>query len=202
MTVWTDLVADIYVWTNRPDLVNETALALRNAIRTAHRQGVFWRDIVTTSVTLDVAQVQSFSFSDKCPGMRQLVYIKSPEVPSSETANGTEDVYMAEAEPRNLLDLDGYPKTNVYWGIGDVAYIRALNPVATYEIGYTQQPNTNSDTLTEDWLIAEYRDVVILFAASTVLAGIGEKEIKARVDQLLIICLNNLTSDNLEVTGR
>lgn len=202
MSIWTDLQADVYTWTNRPDLVAETTLALRNALRTAHRQGKFWRDLtVVDSPTLPMEQVQSFTLSTTCPRIRQISYIKTPE----DSTTGYGGIELTEADPRMLLDLDGYSQVDVYWALGDTLYMRARNPVEVYKVGYYLQPQMYDDPgapLTKDWLLTDYWDVPVLLAASTVLAAIGETEIKGRVDQLVSLAISNMVADQTEVTGR
>lgn len=192
MATWAELQADVVTWTNRPTLVAETQLALRNAIRTAHRQGKFWRDLTTVPVTLVANQVQTLILTDTCPRMRQLAYVKDI----------AHDGYLEEAQILDLLDSDGFPKNDVYWGIGDNLNIRSAYGSTSYEIAYYRQPVTTPPESIEDWLLRDYFDVVVLLAAASVLGSVGEQEIKSRVDALLLVAMADMVSDQLEVTGR
>lgn len=193
MATWDDLKTDVFTWTSRPDLVAETELALRQAIRMAHRQAKFWRDLTTTTVvpaTLDT--IQQIDLSTDCPRFKQLAYVKS----------GTEDKYYNEVTVTDLLDNDGYARADVYWGLGEILNIRASAPEDSYEIAYYRQPITSPPESIDDWLLADYKDVVVLFAAASVLGMIGEQEIKQRADSLLVIEVTGLIADQNEITGR
>lgn len=190
MALMDDLVDDVVVWTNRPKLVSETQLALRNAIRAAHRLGKFWRDVVTTTVIPVDSQIQSINLTDTCPNMRQLKYVKNVDT----------DFAFTEIDASDLLDHDGFRKDGVYWAMGNALSVRLNSSTSALEIAYYQQPATNPPVL--DWLLDQYRDVVILMAAGTVLGIIGEQEIKSRVDALFALAAQDLISDNIEATGR
>lgn len=194
MATWDDLKTDVFTWTNRSDLVAETELALRQAIRTAHRQGKFWQDMTTTVLAgLPVDQpVQQIDIATDLPRFKQIAYVKS----------GYQDKYYSEAVAADLLDSDQYVRTNVYWGIGTILNIRGAAPEDLLEIAYYRQPITTPPASIDDWLLADYKDVVVLFAAGTVLGIIGEQEIKQRVDSLLLIEVAGLVQDQTEITGR
>ena len=194
MATWDDLKADVFTWTNRSDLVAETELALRQAIRTAHRQGKFWRDLTTTVLSaLPVDQpIQAIDIETDLPNFKQICYIKS----------GYEDKYYSEATAVDLLDNDGYIRTNVYWGIGNTLNIRGEAAEDMLEIAYYRQPLTSPPESIDDWLLASYKDVVVLLAAGTVLGIVGEQEIKQRVDSLLLIEVAGMQQDQVEITGR
>lgn len=193
MSAWDDMMASVITWTNRPTMVNETTLALRNAIRNAHRLGKFWRDITTVIVVPNnTDQVQSISLTDTCPRMRQLAFLQ--DVAS--------DAAYRETSASDLLDEDGFHKVDVYWGVGSALTFRLGRPTNQLKIGYYLQPVTSPPEAVGDWLTDAYPDVVVLMAATTILSMIGEQEIKGRVDQLLAIAAADLISDQLEVYGR
>jgi len=192
MATWAELQADVFTWTNRPLLVAETQLALRNAIRMAHRQGKFWRDLTVVPVASVQSQTQTIILTDTCPRMRQLAYVK-------DVGN---DNFLSEASITDLLDSDGFHKSDIYWGVGDNLNIRSAYGATSYEIAYYRQPVTTPPESIGDWLLNDYFDVVVLLAAATILGSIGEQEIKQRVDALLLVAMADMVSDQLEVTGR
>lgn len=194
MATWDELKTEVFTYTNRSDLVAETELALRQAIRTAHRQGKFWKDITTVRLEgLGTDQpVQQIDIETLLPRYKQIVYIKS----------GTEDRYYDEAVASDLLDNDNYARYNVFWGLGSIINVRGYAPEESLEVAYYRQPITSPPASIDDWLLANYSSVVVLLAAGTVLGLIGEQEIKQRVDALLVLEVTGLIQDQLEVTGR
>jgi hypothetical protein len=192
MATWDDLKTDVITWTNKPTRVAETELALRQAIRKAHRLGKFWRDLVILPVTLPADPVQSLSIADDLPRFRQIGYVNVKDT----------DIYFDPAETLDLLDNDKNPRLDVYYAIGEQLYIRPSQAYTQYEIAYYRQPVTTPPESIDDWLLADYRDVVVLLAASTVLGVMGEQEIKRTVDGLLAISAADLVADNIEIKGR
>ena len=51
MTVFSDLLSDVYAVTNRPDLVADTKLAVRTATLKAHRSDFYPKDLFETGLT-------------------------------------------------------------------------------------------------------------------------------------------------------
>ena len=192
MATWAELVAEVYSWTARPDMVVETELALRQAIRTAHRLGKFSKDLTTVTVAPPLQTIQTVDIETSLPRFKQLSYVKS----------GSLDFYYDEATAQELLDYEGYVKQNVYWNIGTVLNIRAAAAEDSYEIAYYLQPITAPPTAVVDWLLTDYSDVVMLLAVGTVLGLIGEQEIKSRADTMLALAASGLIADNTELTGR
>lgn len=192
--IWADLVNDVYAITDRPSLVLETTYYLKQCIRSAHKQGKFWRDMTVVPFTPDPStQLQSINLVDTCPRMRQIAFIN----------NGDSKISYNEVTPLGLTDEDGYQKTDVYWGMGSTLNLRLASLPSSIDIGYYLQPITDPDNpAVIDWLLTDYSDVVELWAASAILASIGEQEIKAKIDPMLAMAIQDLISDQIEVTGR
>lgn len=193
MALWDDLIAEVYTLTNRSDLSAETALALRNAIRAAHKSGKYWRDLVTTTLTLsETDTVQEVILSDIAPRFRQAAYLKVPD----------QDVYYSPVSIDDLIDADGLVRVNVYWGLGTRLKIRGESSLASLELCYYQYPVLTPTSSVDSWICENHRDLVVMWAASTVLGIIGEQEIKARLDALSAIAFSDLQQDNIEIQGR
>lgn len=198
MPTWAELQGEVYAWTNRPTMVAETTAALKSAIRTVHKSGKFWRDLVLVTPTgLDTsAALQSLDIPAVVhPRMRQVAYVKIP-------ATGE---YLDAVTIDDQLDHNRLQKQNVYYGIGNSLVIRAVAPQDSYEIAAYTYPDmafASSSANSTDWIYNEFQELVVLWSASTILSMIGEQEIKSRVDQLAQIMFADLIQDNLEVQGR
>ena len=55
MTTLTDLCADVYTITNRPDLINETKLAVKAATLKMHQSDYYYRDLLEQGITFDTS---------------------------------------------------------------------------------------------------------------------------------------------------
>lgn len=193
MALWDDLREGVALHTKRPDLSALTDAALRQAIRTAHKSGKYWRDLIKVTVAPESGDViQQFNISSQFTRFRQIAYIK----------NSADDFWYRPADISDLVDDYGYAKTDIYYGIGTKLLIRASVPQEQYEVCYYQHPVVSPPSSVISWIAEEYSDVVILWAASTVLSAIGEQEIKQRIDQLALIAFADLQQDNIEIFGR
>ena len=196
MPTWAELQAEVYTWTNRPTQVAETTVALKSAIRTVHKSGKFWRDLAkTTTAALPLDAQQSVLVTDLHPRFRQMAYVKS----------ATQDVYYDPVTIDDQLDHNRLQKQNIYYGMGNGVIIRAASPESQYECAFYTYPDmafVTSGGNSTDWIYSDFQELVCLWAASTILATIGEQEIKSRVDQLAAIMFADLQQDNIEVVGR
>lgn len=212
MALWDDAFAEVLTWTNKPALIAETTLALRQAIRTAHRTRKFYKDLVTSPAVVpdpvgsaaldDWNGIQTIALPDVTTRYRQLKSVAYPIIGNAGAVS--QPPPLVEVEADDLFDADKYWKKDVYWVVGATLNIRASVPQDTYDILYYQQPITTPTVSVDSWILADenYREVPVLMAASTVLAILGEQEIKSRVDQLLAISISTLIADNVEATGR
>jgi hypothetical protein len=194
MALWDDLITEIYTLTNRPDLVAETALALRQSVRLAHKSGKYWRDLQETIVPVDAnLQVQEVDIPSYMPQFRAIALFQSVNNELTEFKSVTID---------DLLDSDGYFRTNVYWGMGTALRIRARNPEAQYKLTYYKYPVVFPTAGFNSWMVDEHSDLLILMAATNVLASVGEQEIKGRLETLAAGELLELQRSNIEIVGR
>lgn len=192
MTLYTDTIANVVAWTNRADLTAEMDLAVMQAVRAAHRAGNFFRDLVTLPlVGQPTDQIQQIDLSAVLTNSRKLATIGP---------TGT-DLQYSEAHVLDLFDQDKYPRLNVYWVIGNTLNIRAASPSAELTITYYKHPTVSPIASLDSWIAQIYPDYIAAAAASTVLAVIGEQEIKTRVEKLAAMGLEGLIADNLFASG-
>lgn len=192
MALWDDLVTETYDLTKRPDLVQDTVVALRTATRKAHRVGKFWRDLAETTVSPASAEVQEVDIATDAPRFRSVALLHPLDRSDLEFDPVTID---------DLLDSDGYRRTNVYWGFGDKLRIRAESPWTSYRLSYFRDPIVVPASY-NSWIANEHREVITTWAAVLVLGGVNESEIAGRLERLLAISIADLRSDNLEVAPR
>lgn len=193
MATWDDLQSEVFKLTNRPKLVTETQMALKSAIRAAHRQGKFWRDVTEADIAVAEDTVQVVDLTVSCPRYRQVAYVKVLD----------EDHYLDPAEANDLIDRAvGIMKEDIYWATGTQLNIRCSAPAPVYTIGWYQQPIVTPPENIDSWLLDEYREVVVLYAAVTVLGAVGEESIRKTLEGLLGVAVRGLVADNTEGQGR
>jgi hypothetical protein len=194
MATWAEMIDEIYERTKRPDLVIETAQHLKMATRIAHKSGKFWRDlqkVVISALPLD--QVQEITLESVAPRLRAI---------SSLTSTANERVEYDPIAADDLLDVDGYLRTNVYWGFGATLQVRAAAPESSLTLRYFQYPIVATPSTYNSWIANEHSDLLVNLAASNLLASVGEQEIAGRVSAMAALQLQDLKEDNIEIVGR
>lgn len=191
MSIYTDIRDGVFSFTNRPDLTAETDAAIRSAIRTAHSAGSFWRDLVSLPIVgQDITQVtQTIDLSAVAPDFKQLAYIGP---------TGTAGYY----DPVDIKDiLDSYLqyKTDVCYGLGTNLIIRPAAAVPNLTLVYWKFPTVSPIANLDSWIGAKFPDLIICWAAATVLTLIGENDIKTRVEALAKMDFASLIADNLKI---
>lgn len=193
MSLYTDIQTGVVTWTNRPDLTAETDMAIKQALRTAHRAGTFYRDLLTVNLTAQpTTQVQTIDLSANCPNYKQLCYVKPTNY----------DLRYTPIDILDVFDYDKVYKTDVFYGMGTSLVIRAAVPVDAIDICYYKSPTTNPIASIDSWIADLHQDLVILWAAGTILAFVGEQEIKTRVEALAKLAYNDLIEDATELVRR
>lgn len=192
--LYTNIVAGVVAWTNRPDLTVEMDMAIKNAVNTAHRAGKFVRDIVTVQLTgQTIEQIQTIDYT-QAPfvNYRQLHSIGPTDL----------DVLYTIHDSLDLFDQDDYARTNIAYVIGTNIHVRAKAPVDALTVRYYARPNITDVTMLDDWIADTYTDLIILWAAATVLAAVNEQEVKSRVENLAVVAVSDMISDALQSQGR
>lgn len=190
MTTYAQIRDNVYALTGRPDMVVETGIAIRNAVRAAHKLHAFWRDLVVISATPTdpAAQIQSIPM-EQMPGFRKLAYAKYPDT----------DTYLCVTDVADLVTEFGAAKTNIIYGAGATLKIRAAILQPSYEIAYYQMPTFTENTSGPfaSWIGEERPELIEAMAASFICGLIGEQEIRGRVDQLVSLFAADLAQDSI-----
>lgn len=193
MSLYSDIVAGIVTWTNKPGLTAEMDIAIRQALRTAHRAGSFYRDLQVVSLTAQPTdQIQTINLSTTAPNYRQICYVKPTD----------SDLMYDPIPVTELFDADKYPKADVYYGVGTNLMIRAASPSANLDICYYKSPTVSPISTLDSWIADLHQDLIILWASATILNFIGEQDIKTRVEALAKLALQDLIEDSTEIVRR
>lgn len=194
MSLYQDIFDAVVTWTSRPTLTNETNLAIIQAVRKAHRVGMFPRDLTVTTltgVTTSSEGLQVIDLATNAPNYRQLAYVKPTGQQQKYNPVGITD----------LFDADKYYRTDVYYIVGTNLVIRPSSASDTIDLCFYKLPTTSPIAALDSWIAVLHQDLIVLWAAATVLALVGEQEIKSRVELLLKPALADLLAESLLATG-
>lgn len=198
----TELTTAVYAITNRPDLVNETWVAIQSATLKAHQSDYYWKDIFETGLSFDTADYnQSFQYRQVIPLWRSSKYIRkfpnSAElnlaaqatnvnqlfavysnpvsgVPGFDGTNvATQDLKLIEIE--NFRDYFHLQKLDVYYMAGQNLQIRTHNQEQNYLLGCYLNPDITTAGY-NSWIALDHPFAIIFEAAAQVFKMIGKDD--------------------------
>lgn len=192
MSIYTDIRDGVFEFTNRTDLTAETDAAIRQAVRTAHKAGSFWRDLVELNLTgQDTTEaLQTIDLSVSAPSFKQLAHIGPTD----------SNVRYTPVDIKDLLDPEYKVfKTDVCYGMGTNLVIRPAAASEDITMVYWAFPTVSPIADLDSWIASKFPDLIICWASATVLTLIGEQEIKTRVEALAKLEYQALIADNLQI---
>lgn len=185
MPLFTDMLNDVYSITNRPDLVAESKLAIKQATMAAHRSEHYKRDLVDGQQVAVSAAISNWqlSISALFPRWRQFSYLR----PYTVLTGSLSKIVIGRnqfLDPDGILDDYLEEKTNVAYIAGDNLNVRLESAYDGLLISYYQNPDTNEASYTS-WVATDFPGVIQIDAARRVFGMIGYEEAAARLTQLL-----------------
>lgn len=194
------LVADVYTLTNRPDLVGETALAVRNATLKAHNSDFFYKDLFETGVVFDYSQAQqSLEYKTLIPRWRALKYVRKflgGDTPDT----GCPGEFLEVVTPDALLDGYNINKNNVCYVAGVELQIRSSEAQQYFLVGCYAYPDVTTDNY-DSWIAQEQPMAIVYEAAATVFKTIGYDEQNAVYRDLVATEYQQLKITNIQAVG-
>jgi hypothetical protein len=162
------LCADVMVLSGRPDLINDTQLAVRTATLKFHMIDFWKRDLIEKSILLNASASQFQVDTLQLERFRKLKYIQ----PLSSDGLTPVDVKLKEVEPDNIFDQFSARKSDVYYLAGTNLNIKTANGYSGFIIGWYRYPlvmpsNYNS------WIADFYPSIITEEAAGRLMYAIG-----------------------------
>lgn len=213
MATFSELQDGVYTITNRPDLVNETTVALRKALFKLHMADLWKQDIASASIDFSLLTpiepnvprwlipISTFVRHRRPKNLR----IPPQNLPWSWPQSGNalfnppynqlpvsgSFEYLTED---NIFDSYNIEKPNYFYLAGSSLYIKAAWKPQTLDYFYYQYPLFSSsddpDNITS-WIADQFQDAVIEEAAGAVFKAIGKDDEAA--------LYRNLFGENLQL---
>ena len=193
----TELQAEVYTLTNRPDLVTETLAAVRSATLKLHQIDYFYKDLYETGVSFSTAAYQQqLEYRTLLPRWRSLKYLRKTDVSGSDTLGFFEIIV-----PENVLDDYNLNRDNVAYVAGAVVQMRSSTQFQYIILGCYLQPDITVATYTS-WIALDHPYAIVWEAAATVFKMIGDTEQFAAFSALSQIEQNNIKISNIQSSGQ
>ena len=187
-TSFITMLDNVYALTNRPDLVNETTLAVQNATLKAHRSDFYPKDLYETGVQFDFAlNFQTLEYKSLIPLWRSISYLR-PMVTTNPDGTPVTTPYAGNVltmiTPGAVLDDYNINKTDVYYIAGLQLNINVLCAQQYFLLGCYVYPNVIPASY-YSWIADEHPEIILYEAAATIFNTIGYQEQAAAYRQMI-----------------
>lgn len=177
---YAELVLEVYALTNRPDLVAETASAIKAATLKAHQSDFYSKDIYETGVEFPTSDFrQSLDYISFISNFRALKYIRRVE-------NETDDIgkFFEILTAEETLDSYGVNKTDIAYVAGRVLEIRSSVSFSKMLLGAYVLPIIREGAYLS-WVAEQHPYAIIKEAARVIFKTIGYDEQSATYERLV-----------------
>lgn len=191
-----ELVEEVFVLTNRRDLVAETKSAIKAATLKAHRSDFFSKDIFETGVEFDTADFrQSLDYVSLLSNFRAFKYLRRVEDENDDVGKFFEII-----TPEEVLDSYGINRNDIAYVAGRVLEIRASVEFSKVLLGCYVLPIVREADY-NSWVAEQNPFVIIYEAARVVFKAIGYDEQSSAFTQLVAEEFNLLKMSALSDVG-
>jgi hypothetical protein len=196
MATFAELVADVKTFTNRPDLVNETELAVKAATLKAHQSDFYPKDLYETGISWSpVAYTQSLDYRTLIPRWRALKYLRKYD--NDEGAAGR---FFTVLTPEQVLDDYGIEREDICYLAGEQLEIKSSTEDAYMLLGCYINPNLTSAAFIS-WIAVEHPYAIVYEAVRSIFKMIGYDEQAAALKQEISEQYALLKNGNILASG-
>jgi len=195
MADFASLVADVISLTNHPELVGETALAVKSATLKMHSTDFYFKDLFETAIQYSEQDyIQVIEYRTLFPKYRSLKYLRKFDAPTN-----TPGVFFDLVTPEEILDSYKAQRSNVCYVAGSVIQVRSNTPDLYALIGVYLSPTVDSPETYNSWIALE-QPYAIVFEAAAMVYGLLENDkaksafLQEAADQISLLRMNNITA--------
>ena len=193
----TELIAEVYTLTGRPDQVAETSVAIRKATLKMHSLDFFYRDLQEKIIQFPTTSYkQQYDLGVNLSSYRALKYVRQWNV----VPTGKER-YLESIEPDAIMDSYGKEATNIWYVAGSNLNIKCSELISNLVIGYYKHPDIATSTYSS-WIAIEQPFAIIEEACAMIFQSIGHAEMARKFEALSAQNMALLRQNYLEAQAR
>jgi hypothetical protein len=171
-----ELISDVYTMTNRPDLVNETRLAVKAATLKAHQSDFYPKDIYEVGIEWpDPDYIQSLDYRTLIPRWRAFKYLRK-------YADGAPGDFINLLTPEQTLDRFAINKDDICYLAGEMLEIRSSTQDTYMILACYRNPDL-ADNSFSSWIALDHPYVIVYEAARAIFKQIGFDEQATQIRQ-------------------
>jgi len=198
----TELINEVYIITNRRDLVNETLSAIRSSTLKAHHVDFFYKDIFETGVAFTENDYNQYiEYRTLVPRWRAVKYIRKYQV-GTNPAPGKYGDFFTLKTPENTLDDYGLTEPNIYYIAGESIQLRSTTKIQNALLGCYINPLIGGTNETySSWIAIDNPWLIINWAAMYIFRAIGKLDEASMQEKLAAIEVQLLIQSNVIAEG-
>jgi hypothetical protein len=167
-----ELCDDVITITNRPELVAETQLAVRNATLKFHMIDFFFRDRVEKLLQFSASSTGfQIDIKTEFENWRKFDYIRPYDLNTAAPKNK----YIKEVAPSNIFDQFTRAKTDVCYVAGTSLNMRTADAESAFLCGWFKYPKVTPNNFSS-WIAEMYPAIIVEEAAGRMLWVLGMVE--------------------------
>lgn len=171
MTSFSSIVADVYTLTNRHDLVNETALAVKAATLKAHQFDDWIKDFNEYSIQFETSDYyQSLDYKSVVPLWRKPRYVRIYD-----SSGGAPSTFLDYIVPEKVVDSYGANRTDVFYVSGSNLQIRTSAQQQYFLVGCYTNPDVSTSGFSS-WIANDHPFAIIYEAVAIIFKTVGQDE--------------------------
>ncbi len=169
MATFAELVSDTYLFTNRPDLVNETKLAVKAATLKAHQSDFYPKDIYEVGISWATPDyIQSIDYRTLIPRWRAFKYLRK-------YTDGAAGDFIKLLTPEQTLDRYSINKEDICYLAGENLEVRSSTEDDYMILSCYINPVLD-ETSYSSWIALDHPYAIVYEAARTIFKQIGWDE--------------------------
>jgi len=198
MASFADLVSDVKIMTNRPDLDNEIKLAVKAATLKAHQSDFYPKDLFETAIQwTPIDYFQSLDYRTLVPRWRSLKYIRKYDPTNTTTPSGK---IFTIAQPENILDQYQLNRDDICYLAGASIEIRSSTQDAYMLLGCYIFPDITEATY-DSWIALDHPYAIEFEAASKIFKTTGDDAQSTQMSQEVAVQYALLQRDSIIAQG-
>jgi hypothetical protein len=171
MSVLDSLISDVYTLTNRPDLVGQTALAVRAATLKAHQFDDWYRDFSEYSIQFSNSDYyQTLDYKSIFPNWRKPKYVRKYDATGSSPGP-----FLEYLVPEKVVDNYGSDRLDIFYMAGANLQLRSSTQVQYLLLGIYENPVVTPNGY-NSWIAVDFPFAITYEAAAVIFKAIGLDE--------------------------
>ncbi len=191
-----ELLAEIYIKTKRPDLVDQTKSALKQATLKAHHSDFYPKDLYEVGIQWSpVSYFQSLEYRALVPRWRSFKFLRKYD-----STGSTPGDFFNLLTPEQTVDEYNVNRENICYLAGEHLEIRSDTEDTYMLLGCYRHPDITEASY-DSWIALDNPYLLVMEATARIFNETGNKEEAAQMREELAVQYGELKMSNIVAGG-